>query len=116
MIFAIETEEQTLHVFENENAAVGYCEGLDVEAAIWLFWNAEGSPLEPEFTVPNKMGLFTVQNGKYHLVKATENHHSSLLEALENVVAVEGLSPLNTVAAIRQCLTHHSSGTPNGAP
>ena len=34
MIFAIETEEQTLHVFENENAAVGYCEGLDIEAAI----------------------------------------------------------------------------------
>ena len=65
MIFAIETEEQTLHVFENENAAIAYCEGIDVEAEIWLFWNAEGSPLEPEFTVPNKSGLFTVQNGKY---------------------------------------------------
>jgi hypothetical protein len=111
MIFAIETEEQTLHVFENENAAVGYCEGLDIEAAIWLFWNVEGLPLEPVFTVPNKRGLLTVQNGKYHLVKATHNHHSSLLEALEHVVAVEGLPPLNTVAAIRQCLTHHSSGT-----
>lgn len=115
MIFAIETEEQTLHVFVNENAAVAYCEGLDVEAEIWQFWNAEGSPLEPKFTVQNKRELFTVQNGKYHLVKVTENHHSSLLEALEYVVAVEGLSPLNTVAAIRQCLTNHSSETPNGA-
>jgi hypothetical protein len=104
-----------LHVFENENAAVGYCEGLDVEAAIWLFWNAEGLPLEPEFTVPNKRGLFTVKNGKYHLVKASENHHSSLLEALENVVSVEGLSPLNTVGAIRQYLTHPASGTGESA-
>uniref|UniRef100_UPI00402BCD04 hypothetical protein n=1 Tax=Methylomonas sp. PHL2-19 TaxID=3438878 RepID=UPI00402BCD04 len=111
MIFAIETEEQTLHVFENENAAVGYCEGLDVEATIWLFWNEAGAPLKPEFTVPNKRGLFTVQNGKYHLVKATESHHSKLLEALEHVVAVEGVPPFNTVAAIRQSLTHQSSGT-----
>ena len=63
MIFAVETEERTLRAFLNEADAIAACEGLDVEATIWLFWSNDGTPLEPVFTVPNKRGLFTVKNG-----------------------------------------------------
>jgi hypothetical protein len=54
VIFAVETEEQTLYVFPDEAAGVAYCEGLDVEAATWLFWDAAGLPLEPEFITPKQ--------------------------------------------------------------
>ncbi|MEF3081091.1 hypothetical protein V3391_02525 [Luteimonas sp. SMYT11W] len=56
MIFAVETEERSLTVFPTEGDVVAYCEGLDVEVATWLFWAADGSPLEAEFITPNKRG------------------------------------------------------------
>ena len=105
MIFAVETEEQTLRVFPDEAAAVSYCEGLDVEAAIWLFWDNAGTPLQPEFITPNKCGLFTVKNGTYRLVKADPDHHAELLEALEHIKAVEGPAQMNSLSAVRRHLT-----------
>jgi hypothetical protein len=45
MIFVVETEERTLYVFPAESEAIAYCEGLDVEAAIWLFGTMWGSHL-----------------------------------------------------------------------
>ena len=89
MIFAVETEERALTVFPNEAEAVAYCEGLDVEAAVWLFWASDGSPLEAEFTIPNKRGMFIVGNGTYHLVPATTDHHADLGEALDEVLRLE---------------------------
>ena len=111
MIFVVETEEQTLHVFPDEANAISYCEGLDVEAAIWLFWDEAGMPLEPEFIIPNKRGLFTVQNGTYRLVKAGPDHHADLVEALEHIKSVEGSSSLRTTEDIRRHLTTNSKGT-----
>jgi hypothetical protein len=90
MIFAVETEERTLYAFESEAQAIAACEGLDVEAAVWLFWANDGSPLEPMFTVPNKRGLFKVKSGTYHLVPSSEEHHAHLAEALEEIVDVPG--------------------------
>ncbi len=58
MIFVVETEERTLRVFQSDVEAVAHCEGLDVEAGVWLFWNDRGEPLEPHFSVPNQRGLF----------------------------------------------------------
>ena len=60
MIFAVETEERTLRVSKDEAEAVAACDGLDVEAAVWLFWSNDGMPLEPVFTTPNKRGIFRV--------------------------------------------------------
>jgi hypothetical protein len=74
MIFAAETEERSLHVFPDAETAASYCEGLAVEAAIWLFWDDKGAPLAPEFTVPNKRGLLTSKNGVYHLVPSSDAH------------------------------------------
>lgn len=89
MIFVVETEERALTLFPNESEAVAYCEGLDVEAAVWLFWASDGSPLEAEFTVPNTRGMFVVGNGTYHLVPATPDHHAPLSEALDEILRLE---------------------------
>lgn len=89
MIFVAETEERCLFVFASEAEAVARCEGLDVEAAIWLFWDADGAPLEPEFIVPNVRGLFQVGNGSYHLIRASPDHHADLAEALDEIALME---------------------------
>ncbi len=46
MIFVVETEEHSLRVFLSEAEAVAHCEGLDVEAGVWLFWDDRGEPLD----------------------------------------------------------------------
>lgn len=89
MIFAVQTEERALTVFPNESEAVAYCEGLDVEAGVWLFWASDGSPLEAEFTVPNTRGVFVVGNGNYHLAPAATDHHANLGEALDEILRLE---------------------------
>ena len=100
MIFAISTDDRPLMVFPSETEAIAYCEGLDVEAAGWLFWDDRGNPLEPEFTVPNKRGLFGATNGVYTLVVASVDHHAHLTEALLEVAAFEAPPPLNSVRGI----------------
>jgi hypothetical protein len=114
MIFAAETETRELRVFPSEEEATGYCEGLDVEAAIWLFWDDAGNPLEPEFSVPNKRGWFSVANGVYHLVPACENHHADLLEALENIQSLDANDLFKSVEDVRTHLTRRSTSTPKG--
>jgi hypothetical protein len=101
MIFAVETEERTLQAFATDAEAIAACEGLDVEAAVWLFWSNDGSPLEPFFTVPNKRGLFTVKNGVYHLEPAGDLHHAHLSEAVDEVLNFEGPEPATSAAAIK---------------
>ena len=104
MIFAVETEERTLVAFPSEAVAVAACEGLDVEAAVWLFWNDRGEPLEPHFSVPNKRGLFVVRNGTYSLVPASPDHHAVLIEALEEVLNFESPPPFNSAEGVRNHL------------
>ncbi|AYQ28776.1 MULTISPECIES: hypothetical protein [unclassified Polaromonas] len=104
MIFAVATDECTLTAFESEAAAVVACEGLDVEAADWLFWDDCGRPLEPLFSIPNKRGFFMVQNGVYSLVPATPNHHADLDEALDEVRNFESPAPFNSAEGVRAYL------------
>lgn len=89
MIFVVDTEERALTVYASEAEAVAYCEGLDVEAAVWLFWASDGSPLEPEFTIPNTRGWLIVGNGTYRLVPAVPDHHAPLGEALDEILRLE---------------------------
>lgn len=109
MIFAAETEERSLHVFPDADTAASYCEGQAVEAALWLFWDDDGSPLAPEFTVPNKRGLFTAKNGIYHLVPMQGAQLTLLQEALENIRHVVGEFPLTTVRAVQEYLNGHAA-------
>lgn len=101
MIFAVETEERALRAFKDEAEAVAACEGLDVEAAIWLFWSSDGTPLEPVFTVPNKRGLFGVRNGVYVLKPAGALHHAHLSEAVDEVLRFEGPEPATSAEAVK---------------
>jgi hypothetical protein len=101
MIFAVETEERTLRVFKDEAEAVAACEGLDVEAAVWLFWSNDGTPLEPVFTTPNKRGIFRVKNGVYVLRPAEGLHHAPLSEAVDEVLHFESPEPLTSAEAVK---------------
>ena len=111
MIFAVATDECTLTVFESQAAAVAACEGLDVEAADWLFWDDRGRPLEPLFSIPNKRGLFVVQNGVYSLVPATPNHHAELDEALDEVRNFVSPAPFNSAEGVRAYLARKGGGS-----
>ncbi len=104
MIFAAETEERNLHVFPDALTAESYCEGMAVEAAVWLFWNDEGAPFRPQFTIPNKRGLLTAENGMYHLVPQTGPEHQALAEALPQIRQVIGEAPFNSVRAVQDYL------------
>jgi hypothetical protein len=104
MIFAAETEERSLHVFPDAETAASYCEGLAVEATLWLFWDDDGAPLEPKFTIPNRRGLFTGKNGLYHLVPMISGQHAFLQEALEQIRQVIGEFPFNSVRAVQDYL------------
>lgn len=110
MIFAVATDERTLIAFDSEAAAVAACEGLDVEAADWFFWDDRGNPLEPLFSVPNKRGLFVVQNGVYSLVLAKPDHHANLDEALDEVLNFESPPPFNNAESVREYLTGRAGG------
>ena len=104
MIFAVATDERSLIAFPSEAVAIAKCEALDVEAAGWLFWDDFGRPLEPLFSVPNKRGLFVVQNGIYSLVPAATNHHGLLSEVLDEIVTFESAAPFDSANGVRSYL------------
>lgn len=103
------SHERTLVAFDSEAAAVAACEGLDVEAADWLFWEDLGNPLEPLFSVPNKRGLSVVQNGIYSLVPAKPDHHADLNEALDAVLNFESPPPFHNAESVRDYVARRAS-------
>lgn len=115
MIFAVETEERALKVFPTEGDVVAYCEGIDVEAATWLFWAADGSALEAEFITPNKRGWFSVQSGTYRLIPASPEHHAHLAEALHEIVRLEPTPLFKSLLQVREHLVQNGAGTSDEA-
>lgn len=111
MIFVVETETRSLAVHGDEATAVKEYEGIDVEAAQYLFWSNDGTPLEAEFTVPNKRGWFSVQSGTYRLVKAAQDHHADLAEALDEVAYLEPNPYFSSLAEIRTHIGPVPAGT-----
>jgi hypothetical protein len=110
MIFAADTEERTLHVFPDSLTAASYCDGLDAEGM--LFWDDRGQPLEPDFDVPNRHGLFTSKSGVYHLVPATSADLAPLADVLDEVRQVVGEIPYNTVEGVQLYLRSRPTGAP----
>lgn len=107
LMFAAETEECRLFVFASEADAIAQCEGLDVEAAVWLFWATDGTPLEPDFITPNRRELFRVANGSYRLVEASPDHHADLAEALDVILSME---PNPFFSSLEQVRAHVAGG------
>lgn len=111
MIFVFTTDDETLEIFPDKQTATSSCEGIDVEDGLYLFWDDSGKPLTAEFTEPNQRGRFSVVSGKYKLVSCDESNSANLLDVLDDVQAVEGKSPLNTIEAIRSYLLQRTSST-----
>jgi hypothetical protein len=111
MIFAFATDDKTLTVFPDESAAIGYCEGWDVSEGGWLFFAADGCPMEPIFSEPASKNGWVISHGHYSLRPIAASEKTPLLALLPQVAAVEGEAPLNTVAAIEGLLTSRSTGT-----
>jgi hypothetical protein len=110
MIFAYATDERTLMVFPSESEAVSYCEGWDVSEGGWLFFAADGSPMEAVFFEPASKNGWVISHGFYSLRINAEPEKTQLLALLPQVVAVEGEAPFNTVTAIEGLLTSRSTG------
>lgn len=92
--FAFSTDDRGLEIFPTREAAIAYCEGIDVEDGLWVFWDENGIGLSVEFTVPNERGRFSVVSGKYHLKPFPES--ISLLEFSDSIGYVEGRGLFNT--------------------
>ncbi|MBQ0753307.1 MAG: hypothetical protein KBT87_11310 [Gammaproteobacteria bacterium] len=103
IIFAFSTDDNGLEVFPTKDEAINYCEGIDVEEGLWLFWDESGENMEAKFSVPNKKDGSWVQSGVYDLVPFPIG--LELIEFISNVGYVEGRGIFNTVQDIRLHLT-----------
>ncbi|CUI04320.1 hypothetical protein [Massilia antarctica] len=110
MIFAADTEECSLLVFPDVLTASAYCNPVDVEATLWRFWDDEGAPLMPAFTVPNERHLFTTTTGVYSLVPVKEGQYEFLWDALRHIRQVIGEMPFTDVRAVRDYLVTQCGG------
>ena len=108
MIFAESTDERSLTAFATEEEAIAYCEGLDVEAGEWLFWDDTGYPLSPEFYEPNKRGLLLYANGKYRLVPSDSPDRALLRDALVELVHFEGPAPFTSAERVLAHILGHA--------
>ena len=77
--------------------------GMDVEDGVWLFFDADGAPLEPIFLTSNVGGSFVLTSGRFSLHPATKSVSGSLQELLANVLSVDG--ELDSVDAVRMVLS-----------
>jgi hypothetical protein len=102
MIFALATDDNALVVFANTEEAIAYCEGIDVEAGGWLFWNEGGAALKPEFLRANDRGLIVVGSGAYRLVPARGK--PSLPAVLARVRTIEANPHFASIAELREYL------------
>ena len=113
MIFALATDEQTLFVFQSTEEAIAYCEGVDVEAGDWIFWDEGGSPLQAEFTTPNHHGRFSIGNGAYRLVPDPSG--DALISLLGRFGGLEKNQFFASATALRDHLVGTARGTEHSA-
>ena len=101
MIFALSTDDRCLTAFPTTADAIAYCEGVDVEDGVWLFFASDGRCLKPRFTRPNSRGAFGVASG--HYVLESDRNGSHLHAQLASVVSVNGCG-LSSVDEVRKLL------------
>ena len=76
-------------VFPSSDAAIAYCEGIDVADGGWRFWGASGEPLEAVFSTPASQGKFFVSSGVYTLAPSSATEALSLRESLAGIRHLE---------------------------
>lgn len=94
------TRDGVLTAYPSAEAAESRFDGLEVEDRAWLFFAADGSPLEARFTRPNRRGAFTVA-GVFKLQPALSGKW--LQERLEDVKTLAGCD-VETVEALADLL------------
>ena len=87
MIFALATDERSLHAFADADLAIAYCEGIDVEAGNWEFWGPTGEALDAVFSTPNSRSGSWVSSGVYSFQPSAGR--PGLLAALSRVGHLE---------------------------
>ena len=110
MVFALATDENTLKVFKDQAEAISYCEGVDVEDGVWLFFDTDGQALEPVITNPTRRGTFTVTSGTYLLRRTEDRPHLS--QRLHEITNIEPWGDMKTLADVQRLLTSRRSPTP----
>ena len=106
MIFAF-GEDGVIAVYSEAAEAGRQWEPIDVESRAVVFYDEDGTYLQPEFMTPNKYGLFGgLVQGEYHLVRcaAAPPEIDSIDVALAEAAGVEPNPHFASVDAIRQHL------------
>ncbi|KFN51424.1 hypothetical protein N790_14780 [Arenimonas malthae CC-JY-1] len=113
MIFAVDTDDMSLLLFDSAEEAVAHCEGIDVEEGVWLFWDDLGKALEPDWLTPNFHSRFVVGSGKYQLAPAPQR--PTLLQVLPEIRFIQGNLAFPTIAAVEAHLAKAVSVQQHGA-
>jgi hypothetical protein len=88
MMFALDTDDGALIALASHAEAQAHCKAVDVRDGYWLFFDDDGSPLEPRFEQPGQPEDSTLSVGAYTLQRAMSGRW--LQERLGKVASVRG--------------------------
>ena len=109
MIFVF-VEDGTLEVVADLDAVRRMSEPIDVESSVYRFYDADGRPLTPLFTKPNRQtrffGLFTtLTQGEYTLEAGDTSQEDPIAVALLETAVLEPNEWFTDLDAVREYLT-----------
>lgn len=100
VVFALCAADGQLLVFGSEAQAIAHAENVD-PAARWQFFDAAGAPLEVVTAGEHPRCFFVAPDTLY--LRAADGR-AGLLQRLDEVAAVQGPAPLDSVQAVREWL------------
>ena len=108
MLYAF-LEDSTLEIIEDVAEARRRYEGIDVESDVVHFFDENGRPLKPHFTVPNRSGKYFgivrwVESGVYDLVLDPDPPADSIEIALLETSLMEPNRWFASLDAVRAAL------------
>lgn len=108
MIFVF-AEDATLSIAADVDAVRRMCEPIDVESSVFQFYDADGRPLAPRFTKPNRQRkiigiLWSLTQGEFTLEPAESSDHDPISVALLETAALEPNPFFADLDAVRQHL------------
>jgi hypothetical protein len=88
MMFALDTDDGALIALASHAEAQAHCKPVDVKDGYWLFFDDDGSPLEPRFEQPGQPEDAALSVGAYTLQRAMSGRW--LQERLGKISGVRG--------------------------
>ena len=109
MIFVF-AEDATLSIAADVDAVRRMCEPIDVESGVFQFYDADGRPLAPRFTRPNRQTkiigvVWSVTQGDFTLEPAETGGYDNISVALLETAALETTPFFADLGAVRHYLT-----------